>query len=178
MENENLMRQIYLEKVTLNIGAGKEQALLEKSMKLIEHLTGKKPIKTLSKKRIPAWGLRPGLPIGCKLTLRGEEAENILKRMLNAKSHKLSQEKFDNEGNVTFGLTEYIDIEGAKYDPEIGVIGLQITATLHRAGYRVRTRKIQKKALPKRHRISREEAVKFMKDNFRLKIAEEEETEE
>ena len=171
-------RDIKIEKVTLNIGAGKNAVLLDKGFKLLKTITGVNPVKTITQKRIPAWGLRPGLPIGCMLTLRGEEAEKILHRMLTAKSNKLSQEKFDNEGNLTFGLHEYIDIEGAKYDPDIGVIGLQITATLHRAGFRVRTRKIQKKALPVKHRISREEAVQFMKDNFNLKITEEEETEE
>ena len=178
MAEENQMRKIYLEKVTLNIGAGKEQAMLDKSVKLIENLTGKKPIRTLCKKRIPAWGLRPGLPIGCKLTLRGEEAAAILKRMLNAKAHKLSQDKFDDEGNLTFGVPEYIDIEGARYDPDIGIIGLQITATLNRAGFRIKRRKLQKKSLPKRHRITREDAIQFMKDNFNIKITEEEEKEE
>ncbi len=177
MADENVMRTIRLEKATVNIGAGKEQSMLEKGIKLIKSLTGKEPVKTITNKRIPTWGLRPGIPIGCKLTLRGKEAEDILKRMLSAKSNTLSAAKFDNEGNVSFGVPEYIDIEGSKYDPEVGIIGLQISATLTRPGFRLKNRKVKPKTIPKQHRITKEEAIKFMKDKFNIKIEEEEQEE-
>ena len=74
MENmENAMKTIKIEKVTLNVGAGKDVAVLEKGMKLIKHLTGLDPVKTYTQKRIQAWGLRPGLPIGCKITIRDRQ---------------------------------------------------------------------------------------------------------
>ena len=72
----NSTRQISIEKVTLNIGAGKDQAKLEKGMKLINSIAGRPPVKTFTRKRIQEWGLRPGLPIGCKLTLRKKMQQN------------------------------------------------------------------------------------------------------
>ena len=100
------MRQISIEKVTLNIGAGKDQAKLEKGIKLINNIAGTKPVKTFTKKRIQEWGLRPGLPIGCKLTLRKEKALELLKRLLEAKDNTLKASNLDNEGNISFGIGE------------------------------------------------------------------------
>ena len=83
----NPMKSIKIEKITLNIGSGTNVAKLEKGMKLIQNLTGKPPVKTFTNKRIPTWGLRPGLPIGCKLTLRKSPAREILSRLLQAKEN-------------------------------------------------------------------------------------------
>src|SRR3989338_4408910 len=110
----NPMKEIRIEKVTLNIGAGKDQARLEKGLLLLNNITGIKPVKTFTKKRIPEWGLRPGLPIGCKLTLRKKKAEELLTRLLDAKNNRLGEKQFDNEGNLAFGVHEYIDISGAR----------------------------------------------------------------
>ena len=72
------LRNIKIEKVTLNIGAGKNTSLLDKGLKLLKTLTGANPVKTITQKRIPAWGLRPGLPIGVKVTLRKDAAGELL----------------------------------------------------------------------------------------------------
>ena len=160
---ENPMRQVLIEKLVLNIGTGKEQSNLTKAMKLLKLLTGFEPVKTLAKKRIPAWGLRPGLPVGCKKTLRGEKALEILKLMLKAKDNKLSQNCFDDYGNVNFGIEEYIAIPGVKYDPEIGIIGLQVSVTLKRKGFRVKHRRLRRTHIGKKHLISKQEAIDFFK---------------
>ncbi len=166
------MRKISVEKVTLNIGTGKDQNLLEKGMKLIENLTGRKPVKTHTQKRIPAWGLRSGLPIGCKLTLRGEEVDELLPRLLDAKSHELSEKNFDERGNISFGIKEYIDIKEAEYDPEIGIMGLQVCVTLSRPGFRISKRKLRQKKVPEKHKIDKDEAIKFAREEFNVKIKE------
>jgi len=93
----NQMKQISVEKITLNIGAGKDQAKLEKGMKLIKHITSYTPVKTFTKKRIQEWGLRPGLAIGCKLTLRNNKAMELLKKFLEAKDNMLNVSNLDNE---------------------------------------------------------------------------------
>lgn len=165
----NSMKQIKVEKVTLNIGAGKDAKLLEKGVKLITGLTGIAPVKTITQKRIPGWGLRPGLPIGCKLTLRGKQAQELIPRLLAAKDNLLSPKNFDDAGNISFGIPEYIDIEGATYDPEIGIIGLQACITLTRPGYRIRVRSIRPQKL-KKQRIVRNEAVSFMQEKFKTKV--------
>ena len=166
------MREISIEKVTLNIGAGKDHNKLEKGLKLINSITGYKPVKTFTKKRIQEWGLRPGLPIGCKLTLRGNRALDLLKRLLEAKDNSLQLSNMDNEGNISFGIGEYIDIPGVKYDPDIGIMGFQVCITLKRKGFRIKHRVLKRRVIPRKHRIKKEEAVKFMKDMFNLNVGE------
>ncbi len=170
----NVMKKIRVEKVTLNIGAGKDQKKLEKGIKLLRNLTGVMPVKTTTQKRIAAWGLRPGLPIGCKVTLRGKKAYEILPRLLDAKEFIVSERQFDDSGNMSFGVHEYINIKGAKYDPEIGIMGLEVCVTLERPGFRVKRRRIKRKKIRKSHKINKEEAVKFMKESFNIKLAGEE----
>ncbi len=164
------MQQPRIEKITLNVGAGKDQNRLDKGIAVLKMITGTEPIKTITTKRIPTWGLRPGLPIGCKLTLRKTKASEVLKRLLEAKDKKLVPEQFDNTGNISFGIHEYIDVPGTIYDPKIGIIGLQVCVTLEKPGYRVKKRRIMQRKIPKRHLISKEEAMDFMQKNFGVKI--------
>ena len=166
------MRQVGIEKVTLNIGAGKDQAKLEKGLKLIKNIAGHPPVRTFTRKRIQEWGLRPGLPIGCKLTLRKNKALEILKRMLDAKDNSLENANFDNEGNISFGINEYIDIPEVRYDPDIGIMGLQVCVTLKRNGFRIRRRALKKSVIPRKHRIRKEESIDFMKNTFNLQVGE------
>ena len=170
----NPMRQIRLEKVTLNVGAGKDQAQLEKGIRLLKNITGIDPVKTKTKRRIPEWGLRPGLPIGCKITLRKGAAAELLKRLMASKENTLLRRQFDSSGNVSFGIPEYIDIADAKYDPKVGVMGLEVAVTLERPGFRVKRRKNGSR-VGKRHQITQGDAIEFMKKEFSLKLKEEEE---
>ncbi len=169
----NKMQEIRIEKITLNVGAGKDQAKLNKGVALLKHITGIEPVKTKTNKRIATWGLRPGLPIGCKLTMR-QNVDDLLKRFLAAKDNSLSQENFDSNGNVSFGIEEYIDIPGVKYEPEIGIIGLQICITLTRQGFRVKKRRLKPSRIGKSHQISQEEAINYFKEKFNTKIGEQE----
>lgn len=170
----NPMRQIRIAKVTLNVGAGKDQKVLEKGVKLLKNLTGIDPIKTITQKRIQGWGLRPGLPIGVKITLRGKAAEDLISRLIFAKDNTLQDNYFDENGNISFGIQEYVDIKDAKYDTEIGMMGLQTSITLTRPGFRVKTRKLQKRKIGEKHKITKEDAMNFMKEQFKVKIGEEE----
>ena len=168
----NPMQLPRIEKLTINIGAGKDQNRLEKGILVIKMITGIEPMKTITNERIPAWGLRPGLPIGCKLTLRKSKAKEVITRLLKARENTLLAENFDNAGNISFGIKEYIDIPGATYDPKIGVIGLQVCITLEKPGYRIKRRKVKAKKVPKTHRVSQEEAMNFMQKEFGVKIGE------
>lgn len=166
----NLMRNIRIEKITLNIGSGTNTAKLEKGMKLIQSLAGKPPVKTFTNKRIPEWGLRPGLPIGCKLTLRKSAAKEMLSRLLQAKENKLNSNQFDNLGNMAFGIHEYIDVPGSKYDPGIGIMGFEACVTLERAGFRVKRRMAKSSKISKKHAISKQEAIEYMKKEFNIAV--------
>lgn len=170
---QNTMRAIKVDKLTLNYGAGKDQKALDKGVILIKHITGMEPVKTITQKRIPSWGLRPGLPVGAKLTLRGPQAIDVCRRLLTARDFRLKPSNIDTLGNVSFGLKEYIDIPGVKYDPSIGVVGIECSLTLKRAGYRVRDRKLRKGHIAHDHRVSQEDATAFMKDMFNIVLDEE-----
>jgi large subunit ribosomal protein L5 len=167
------MRDVRIEKVTLNIGCGKDQSRLDKGVELLKSITGVAPVKTITQKRIQEWGLRPGLPIGCKVTLRKAQAKELLKRLLDAREFKLQDSQFDDNGNVSFGVHEYIDIPGVKYDPKIGIMGLQVCVTLERPGFRIKRRSIRSAKIPKKQRITKSESVHFMTKNYNVKMGEE-----
>src|SRR3989344_1287656 len=168
----NAMKEIKLEKVTLNIGVGGDANKLDKSMKLLQAITNSKPVKTVTYKRIPTWGVRPGLPIGCMVTIRGKKAEEMLIRLFASVANKLNYKKFDNHGNLSFGIKEYIDIPGVKYDADLGIIGLEAAITLKRAGFRIKNRKIRKKKIPTKHKIPKEESMNFVKEKFGVSLIE------
>ncbi len=171
--DSNVMRRLKIAKVTLNIGAGKSTEKLEKGLKLLKAITGIPPVKTFTNKRIPNWGLRPGLPIGCKLTIRKTASIELLKRLIHARDNKLSESQFDDEGNVAFGIPEYIDIQGVDYDPAIGIMGLEVCVTLERPGFRIKRRKLMKRKIPTKHRVTKQEAIDFMKEKFGIAVVSE-----
>ena len=166
------MRDIRIEKVTLNIGAGKDQSKLDNALQLLKNITGAKPVKTFTNKRIQEWGLRPGLPIGCKVTLRKDKAKNLVINLFEAKEKKLVKTQFDENGNISFGIPEYINIEGAKYDPKIGIMGLQVCITLERPGYRIRRRRFMKRKIPSKHKNTKESAIDYIKKTYNIEISE------
>ena len=163
------MTNLRIEKITINIGVGEAGDKLEKSKKLLESITKTKAIKTKSKKRIPTWNIRPGLEIACKSTLRGQKAESILKRLLKAINNELPESNFDNNGNFSFGIKEYIDIPEVEYNPEIGIIGLEVAVTLERPGFRIKKR-IKKNKISSKHKITKQEAIDFIINKFNIKI--------
>ncbi|MBD3318606.1 50S ribosomal protein L5 [Candidatus Woesearchaeota archaeon] len=166
----NPMQKVRIEKLTLNIGSGKDQSRLERGLLIMKRLTNRDAIKTVSNKRIPGWGVRPGLAIGCKCTLRKDDAVALLDTLLQAKDKVLTQGQFDDNGNISFGIHEYIDIPGQEYDPKIGAMGLQVCVTLEKPGARIKKRKLYKKKLPVQQRVSKDEAMQFMKEQYKVSI--------
>ena len=164
---ENPMREVKIEKVVLSIGGLAEE--LEKGYKLLEMITGRKPAKTRSRKRIPTFGIRPGLEIGAVVTIRGEEKEKLLRRLLAANENVVKKKQVS-ENSFSFGIHEYIEIPGLEYSRDIGTRGLDITVVFKRTGRRVRLRKIKTGRVPKRQVITKEEIIKFMEDHFQTKF--------
>lgn len=167
---ENPMKKIFLEKVTLNICAGNDKLAMQKAEKLLIKLTNKTPVRCTAKKRIAQWQLRPGLPIGYKVTLRGGDAKKILKWVLVSKRSKLSQKSFDSYGNFSVGFHEYLDLEGMKYDAEIGIMGFEMVVTFARKGYRILRRRVYKNKVPLRHRVTKEEVTEYLKENIGVEV--------
>ena len=169
MNYKNPMQNLRIEKVVVNIGVGESGEKLGKAENLLRQLTNRKPVRTISRHKIPGWGLKKGEPIGCKVTLRGKDAEEILKKGLSAKDNRLRLSNFESR-NISFGIQEYIDIPGMKYDPEIGIFGMNITTTLERPGYRISRRRIRRTKIPRKIAITRQEAVQFMKEKFNVEL--------
>lgn len=170
---ENPMLMPRIEKVVVNCCVGKSGEPLEKAMKIIEDLTGQKPCYRRAKKTIKDFGIRRKEPIACLVTLRGERAIEFLKRVLDAVGNKIPASSFDNFGNFSFGIEEHIDIPGTKYSPELGIIGMDICVSLARPGYRVKYRRHARSKVGKKHRLTAEEAISFMINEFGVNITEE-----
>jgi large subunit ribosomal protein L5 len=166
----NPMREIRIEKVTLNIGVGEGGDKLVKAEKVLEEIVGCKPIRTAAKKTIRDFGIRKGEPVGCKVTLRGEAAEATLKRLLGAVEKRMNKATFDNQGNFSFGIKEHIDIPGIKYDPEIGIFGMDVSVALCRPGYRIKYRRQETRMIPKAHRVTKDEAINFLSGKFGVQV--------
>jgi len=173
MEYPNPVRKPRIEKVVVNIGVGESGEKLVKAEELLEESTGCKPVRTVSRHKIPSWNLKKGDPIGCKVTMRKEKAEEFLKKGLQAKENSIKESCFDDNGNISFGITEYIDLPGTKYDPDIGVFGMNISVRLERPGFRVKRRRLKKSKIPSRDLIKREESIEFMSEKFGIQMSEE-----
>jgi large subunit ribosomal protein L5 len=163
------MKEIRLAKVTLNMCTGAPGPDLENAAKLLEAISGKKVVKTKSKKR-STFGVPKGRDIGVMITLRGAEAKDLLARMLKASENKIKASQFDANGNFSLGIAEYINIPGVEYDPEIGIVGLDVSVTLERPGFRVSRRAYRKQKVGKPHRITPEEAIEWAKKEFGVEV--------
>jgi len=164
---------IRIDKVTLNAGVGQPGQELENAKTLLERISGRKAVLTRAKSRNPTFKIRKGENIGAKVTVRGKPAEDLLKRALEVPDNAIPERSFDNVGNVAFGVREYIDFPGIKYDPSIGMLGFDVCITLVKKGVRVLRRKIAPARLPGKQRVSRKEAQEFLASKFGVKITSE-----
>ncbi|MCR4284895.1 MAG: 50S ribosomal protein L5 [archaeon] len=163
---ENKMREIRLEKVILNIGGTSEK--LEKGVILLQKISGKKAIKVKATKRIPTWSVRPGLEVGTKVTLRGKEAMEILKKLLPAIDNTLKERQIQ-DNFFSFGIHEYIEIPGMEYIREVGIMGFEVTGVFSRAGKSVEMKKI-KRGKAKRLVVTQKEIEDYLIDKFGTEI--------
>ncbi len=168
----NTMRELHIEKVTVNIGVGEAGERLAKAEKVLGMVTGQKPVQTISKHVNRDLGIRVGMPLGCKVTLRGDVAEAFLQKALSIRDRRVYEYSFDKEGNMSFGISDYTDFEGMKYDPEIGIFGMDVSVVLRRKGSRISTRSLLKRKAPADHRVDRTEGIQYMKDKYEVEVVE------
>jgi large subunit ribosomal protein L5 len=164
------MKDISIEKVVINVGVGEAGERLVKAQKVLEMVTGQKPVQTISKTVNRDLSIRVGMPIGCKVTLRNEKADGFLRQALSIRENRIHNYSFDKEGNMSFGISDYTDFEGMKYDPEIGIFGMDVSVVFTRPGRRIERRKLMSRKIPKSQRVNREEAMQFMADNYEVKV--------
>jgi len=167
---ENPMRKIGVGKVVVNIGLGKSGEAIERGKKVLQQVTGQTPTQTRAKRSVRDFGIHKGEPIGVLVTVRGDETAALIKKLLTARDNKLPESSFDMRGSVSFGIREHIEIPGIRYDPAIGILGMNVSVLLERPGFGVARRGRRASRVGKGHLVSREEAMKYFRDNFGVTI--------
>ncbi len=164
------MREIRLEKVTVNVGCGEGGQKLDRAKTMLERITGKKVVLTKTKKRT-TFGVPKNRQIGCKAILRGADAEKFLRDAFEAVENKIPSKSFDKNGNFSFGIKEQISLPGIKYDPEIGIYGFDVCVTLERPGFHVKRKRLGSK-IGKKHVIKPEESREWVAKKFNVTVIE------
>jgi large subunit ribosomal protein L5 len=168
MEQDNPMRAISINKVVLNIGTGPDDNMQANAKRLLNMISGREAADEISKRRNPSFKITKGQRIGAFVTLRGRLAREVLKRLLDAVDSKVKPNAIT-RNSMSFGIREYIDISGLKYDPKIGMMGMNVNISFRRRGMRVSLRKRQRSGVPAKHRdIGPEEIAEYMKREFNI----------
>ena len=178
-EEANVMLAPSIIKVTINIGVGEGGQLLQLAERVLQILTGMKPVRTLSTQTNRDLGTRMGAPIGCKVTIRDNGTiDSFLKDAFWVRQNTLPSYNFDSSGNLSFGISDYTDFPGQKYDPDIGIFGMDVNVVLERPGHRVSRRRQQSRRVSASHRVGPEESRAWFSKIYNLKIVGDGEEEE
>lgn len=168
--NKNPMLKPRIAKVTVNISVGSDAERLKKAMVVLEELTGAKPVPRRAKRTIKDFNIRKGENIAAIVTLRREKAIEFLRKVFETVGYRIKASSFDNYGNVSLGIKEHIHMPGVRYDPEIGIFGMDVAITIERPGYRVMRKRRARSRVPRRHRVNKWEAMVFLKQLFGVEI--------
>lgn len=164
------MRKPRILKVCVNFAVGASGSELEKARKLCEILTNQTPANGRAKESVRGFGIRKHEPIAVFTTLRGELAQEFLKKTFWAVEDQVSQKNFDQQGNLSLGIDDHLKLPNIKYDPTIGVHGFDTTVVLERQGFRTKRRRLRKMKIPANHRITKKEGIAFFKHEFNLGV--------
>jgi len=161
-----------IEKVTINIGVGEAGERLKKAESVLKSITGHTPIQTLAKITSKEWGIRKRMPIGCKVTLRKKDAYSFLTEALKTRENRIADYAFDSEGNLSFGMPDHTLFKNQRYDPNIGIFGMDVCVTMEKPGYPIKRRRIKRKKIPQRHKLTKEETTRFFSEKFNVEVIE------
>jgi len=164
----NPMREPRIEKVVVHMGVGRGGEPLAKAEEIIEAITGRESVRTTAKNTVGEFDIRAGDPIGAKVTLRDEAADEFLETALAFTD--VSRSQFDETGNLSFGIEDHTDFPSQEYDPNVGIYGLDVTVTLTRPGYRVAKRDQVTRSIPSNHRLDPEDAIGFLEADFDVEV--------
>lgn len=167
----NPMQKPFISKVVVNIGIGSAGAQeLKKGRRVLLELTDRKPSTTKARKNVKEWGIRKNQAVGARVTLRKTEAKDFLKKVLEIYDNRILRKAFDHKGNFSFGVDEHIKVAGIKYDPDLGIFGFNVSCKIERPGYRIKSRKKDRRKVGEHHYVSRPEAMYFMEKHLNAEI--------
>lgn len=159
-----------IDKVVVNLAVGKSGEPLEKAVRVLKDLTGQAPGKRKARQSIRDFGTRKGEPIACIVTLRKQNAIDFLNKVLPVVDRKIARGSFDRNGSFSFGIKEHIDIQGVKYDPDVGIFGMDVCVAMIRSGYRVKNRRRGRAKIGSKHVLTPEESMVFAKDTLGVDV--------
>lgn len=164
------MRDVYVDKVVVHMGVGESGEKLVKAEEIMKSITRQTPVRTIARKTQPAFSVRKGAPIGCKVTLRGKTAREFIKTSLDIIERILFENQFDKNGNFSFGIEEHTDFPGMSYDPQIGIYGMDVNVVLERRGIRIARRRTEQKKLPAKQRVNKSDAIEFLRQQYQVEV--------
>jgi large subunit ribosomal protein L11e len=164
-KQKNVMRTLKIRKLCVDICVGESGDRLTRAAKVLEQLTGQAPVFSKARYTVRSFGIRRNEKIAVHCTVRGEKAEEILEKGLKVKEYELKKGNFSETGNFGFGVQEHIDL-GIRYDPSIGIYGMNFFVVLGRAGFNISTRKERSSVIGPQHKISKEEAIKWFQTKY------------
>jgi len=159
------MLALRIEKLVVNICVGESGDKLVRAGKVLSQLTDQQGVNGRARLTVRTFSIRRNEEISVFATVRGDKAREILENALKVKEFELRENNFSNTGSFGFGIEEHIDL-GIKYDPAIGIFGMDIYVQLARPGYRVSNRRRKTAKVGRQHRVTKKEATKWFIDTF------------
>lgn len=166
----NAMRTPVVEKIIVHMGVGESGQHLVNAEEILRTITGQEVVRCFAKRTLPAFSIKKKEPIGCKVTLRGQKAHEFLETALGIVENTLVRSQFDSLGNVSFGIEEHTDFPGMRYDPNIGVFGMDVTVVIKRPGERICKRRIATRKIPANHRVTVEDSIAFLNESYGVEV--------